>query len=306
MRTLEQKISDAGPYNQRIDPHLLTIARKELETSGQLSTIREHGTPWHHLTGHPPTEVAARLAEQASISRRIGRQQFTMRVGQALEIAVYRALRRQTHLEYFGAFIDLDGHDDATRYRKEEPPSNISGHRMPGDLSLDFLVYSPDGGFAGLEVKNIREWIYPDREEVTSLIHKCCAFDAVPVLICRRYAYSTYSVLSRCGVLLHQCYNQLYPSADAELAALARDKKMLGFHDIRLGNEPDRRLEKFIGQDLPALLPSARARFDEYKDLLCDYGSGSMGYDEFAGRALRRSRGENEDGDFDADDFADW
>ena len=33
-RTLEQKISDAGPYNQRIDPHILTEARKNLQDQG--------------------------------------------------------------------------------------------------------------------------------------------------------------------------------------------------------------------------------------------------------------------------------
>jgi hypothetical protein len=33
-RTLEQKISDAGPYNQRIDPHILSDVRNRLETEG--------------------------------------------------------------------------------------------------------------------------------------------------------------------------------------------------------------------------------------------------------------------------------
>ena len=34
MRTLEQKISDAGPPNQRVEPLHLTTARKKLEDLG--------------------------------------------------------------------------------------------------------------------------------------------------------------------------------------------------------------------------------------------------------------------------------
>ena len=38
-----------------------------------------------------------------------------------------------------------------------------------------------------------------------------------------------------------------------------------------------------------------REQFDQYKDLLFPYATGEMPYEEFAGRALRRSRGEPED-----------
>jgi hypothetical protein len=36
MRTLEMKISDAGPFNQRIDPHILTDARDAMVEEGVL------------------------------------------------------------------------------------------------------------------------------------------------------------------------------------------------------------------------------------------------------------------------------
>jgi hypothetical protein len=35
MRILEQKISDSGPFNQRMDPHILTDARKALFQKGE-------------------------------------------------------------------------------------------------------------------------------------------------------------------------------------------------------------------------------------------------------------------------------
>jgi cell envelope opacity-associated protein A len=39
-RILERKISDAGPTNQRIDPHILTEARKEPAEKGSILEIR--------------------------------------------------------------------------------------------------------------------------------------------------------------------------------------------------------------------------------------------------------------------------
>lgn len=41
-RTLEQKISDAGPYNQRINPHVLTPARNLLIDEGEVIKIMAH------------------------------------------------------------------------------------------------------------------------------------------------------------------------------------------------------------------------------------------------------------------------
>ena len=70
---------------------------------------------------------------------------------------------------------------------------------------------------------------------------------------------------------------------------------MLGYHDIRVGNDPDERLLRFIRDHLPKVLPGARERFDAFKDLLFEYATSAMDYQEFAGRARRRQRGEPED-----------
>lgn len=71
---------------------------------------------------------------------------------------------------------------------------------------------------------------------------------------------------------------------------------MLGYHDIRVGNNPDPRLLKFVTVNLPKIAADARAKFDAHKNLLEPYANGEMPYDEFAGRVLRRGRGESEDG----------
>jgi hypothetical protein len=249
---------------------------------------------WYHLPDAPAGLLTDRLAVLGPVHDRTSAQEFTLRSGQTLEIAIYRALRDQP-LPFLGAFPDLEDHDDSTLYSKEEPPKVLSGRALPGDMRLDFVVLHPTAGPAGIEAKNVREWLYPNRREIIDLLHKCCAVDAVPVLIARRISYSTFSILHVTGVLVHQTFNQRYPFSDAELAGLVQQKDLLGYHDVRVGHEPDRRLVKFLHEDLPSLIPAARERFSKYKDLLLRYGTREIDYPEFAWRVRQRDRGQPED-----------
>jgi hypothetical protein len=106
----------------------------------------------------------------------------------------------------------LKEHGDDKLYSKDDPPSVVGDLAIPGNKKLDFEIFTETAGIVGIEVKNIREWIYVDRPEVTEMLGKCCALNAVPVLIARRIQYETFSVLNPCGVLIHQTYNQLYPN----------------------------------------------------------------------------------------------
>lgn len=302
-RTLEQKISDAGPYSQRIDPHILTPVRKALENDGIIKRVFHDNVPWFHLRDTDPAEVAARLAVQLAIYRALSAGTVHKRIGQCLEIATYRALLIGPLAEFQGRFRDLIEHDDSTSYSKEEPQQHIGARALHGDQRLDFLVRHPEAGYLGLECKNTRPWLYPHDEDIKETLVKCLALDVVPVLIVRRNPFVTFKLLSTCGVILHQTYNQLLPNADAVLAEQARDKKLLGYHDIRLGNAADARMIKFIGQNMPRVAVEARAKYDEFKDLLYDFATGAMPYDEFAGRVRRRSHGDPED--FDEDLFPD-
>jgi hypothetical protein len=132
---------------------------------------------------------------------------------------------------------ELEKHAEDKLYSKEEPPGTISGRSM-GKQRVDFIVLS-GSVIAGLEVKNVRHWLYPHVDEIRVMLKKCCHTDIVPVLIARRIPYITSEILRASGCVLHQTYNQLYPNADVELAKRARDKNLLGYHDIRIGSEPD-------------------------------------------------------------------
>ena len=139
--------------------------------------------------------------------------------------------------------------------------------------------------------------MYPHVAEIKETLRKCLALNAVPVLIARRIPFVTFNVLGKCGLVIHQTYNQLLPEFDAELAAQVRDKTILGYHDVRTGNLPDAQLVKFVTVDLPAVAATARVKFEDNRHLLEAYAFGDMGYEEFTGRVLRRARGEDERGE---------
>ena len=188
---------------------------------------------------------------------------------------------------------NLEAHDDSTQYSRIEPEV-ISGHQVTGGL-VDFVLTTPDGVRGAIEAKNIRQWVYPNRPEIKELLRKSLNLDAVPVLIARRIPFVTFYVLSECGVLFHQMYNQLYPATDEKLAALAKDKRLLGCHDIRVGHYPDVRLKRFITEYLVPLLPEAQERFEKFRDLVAGYVDGTYTYEAFTARVRRRGRGVSED-----------
>ena len=297
-RILEQKISDAGPGGMRVDPHILTPARRELQDEGVIAQTADPATgiKWFYLARTPYPDVKARLDVLQPIQRAMQQRDVLHRVGQALEIATYRGLIQHSnqYTAFFGGFPDLALHDDSRLYSRTEPPNTLSGRTVKG--FLDYLILTPHGA-AAIEVKNIREWLYPDRAEVRELLRKACGLDAVPVLIGRRIPFVTRKLLTTCGGLVHETYNQRFAEADRALAEQAADKKLMGFHDIRIGNLPDDRLLKFLGTNLPAVMERTRETYDRYQALLAAFGNEEISYPEFAARVRRRTEGQNEDRD---------
>ena len=302
MRTLEQKISDAGPGDQRIDPHILLASRNDLLEEGRIAQLKHRNVKWYYLPETDAQKRESRFGEQEPIHKALSQGDLSLRIGQALEIAVFRLLRTQS-LHSFGNFPDLDHNADDQLYKKAEPPSDANGREIPKGKKLDFLIAAGgESGLAGIEVKNVRAWIYPHHDDLRDLLLKCCHLEAVPILIARRIQYATFTVFNPCGLLIHQTYNQRYPESERELAQKAKNKTLLGYHDICIGNDPDPRLHRFIHENLPKVLPERRRQFEKFKDLLWEYANRKMSYREFAGRVGRRKRGLPEDGDFATDE----
>jgi hypothetical protein len=174
LRTLEQKICDAGPINQRIDPHVVTNALRLLKNDLFVEQSPSGGR-WFRLRDAPQAEAVAKGERLEALLAQIHSHTFTLRIGQALETAVFRGLLRQSTLNFYGGFPDLDSHDDSTLYKNVPPPAIRNG-RSIGNRLFDFIV-SAHGVDAGIEVKNIREWVYPTSTVVKELVFKALTLD---------------------------------------------------------------------------------------------------------------------------------
>lgn len=296
-RTLEMKISDAGPLNQRLDPHVFGPVRKRLEQEGQILRITRHGRDWFALRDTPPVIVERRITEQFETLRPTLDGAFNIRLGDTLEIAVHRALRdaQKLGLHSIGGFRGLADAPTTSKIPKEQPPAIFGGRELQGNKRFDFLVGTAT--WAGIECKNVREWLYPDRPEIRDMLGKAIDLDIPPILIARRIPYVTRRLLQPAGVLLWETLNQLYPPEAANLAAQLRHKDSLGFFDIRATDSPSTTLHDFVCRIIPAELAGARTRFDQFKDLLDEFARGRMRYKEFAARIRRREGSKNEDWD---------
>ena len=299
MRTLEMKIADAGPAHLRVNPHIITAVRNSMIKRG---AIIKTDNFWYHRANADRAAVADRLAVLVPLHRRTSERAFTLRMGQTLEISILKSLP-QSGMNFVGGFTDLHLHDDSSNYKKEEPPLSFSGRTMPGDMRFDFLAFHPSAGPIGIEAKNIREWVYPNRSEVKELLHKAVYADTLPVLVARRIPYVTFMLLNTCGVMVFENLNQQYPFSDADLAEAVRKKEDLGYHDVRAGNEPNPRLLHFLATVVPARAEEYRARFERYRDLLGSFADGDMGYPTFAAMVRRRAAGEPEEADWVHDDI---
>ena len=81
-RTLEQKISDSGPNNQRVEPLVSTQARNSLVKAGRIVPLKRGKTPWFHLSETAEGQVEERLKVLEPIYTRTQEGLFTQRLGQ--------------------------------------------------------------------------------------------------------------------------------------------------------------------------------------------------------------------------------
>lgn len=300
LRTLEHKIADGGPYNQRVNPHVITNAKKALTNEGEIVEILSEGMNWYYVKGTPDEIRARRLLELSTLHKEATSDKISKRIGQSLEIAVQRGLIA-SNTTFLGNFIGIDDRDDSILYTKEEPPSSLNGRTIEGKSKFEFIIQN--GLWAGVEIKNIRPWLYPDSPEIKSLISKSLDLNIVPVLIARRIPYVTNMLLRTCGGITWETLRQRYPETAHDLADRVRDKLTLGYSDITIGNNLDNPLLTFISEILPRTLPEQFERFQQYADLLKAFSKNSMPYNEFAARVRRRRQDRNENDDFDFINF---
>ncbi len=134
------------------------------------------------------------------------------------------------------------------------------------------MQFGHDAGPLCIECKNYREWTYPNQQFIKDLIIRSIELNAVPVLIARRIHYTTITnFLLPAGIIAHESYYQYFPADQAELAAKAKDKRLLGFTDVTASEDPHNRTLTFFKTHLPKIADPMAAKWNANKNALLSY-----------------------------------
>lgn len=83
----------------------------------------------------------------------------------------------------------------------------MTGHTT--QKNFDFILNGFDFGSIGIECKNYREWLYPNSFSITETIRKALETDTFPLLVARRFHYTTRTnILQHVGIIAHKAYSQ--------------------------------------------------------------------------------------------------
>ena len=99
----------------------------------------------------------------------------------------------------------------------------------------------------GVEIKNVRQALYPSSTEVWDLLTKLAPFpDVVPVLVCRLAHLTLFRMFADIGAIAHYTQNQYFSGA-IPAARFKAVTKELGFNDAQRVPDPDRPIPAVVG-----------------------------------------------------------
>jgi hypothetical protein len=254
--------------NTPFEPHHLTDAKKYMLSSGELvaetdSTrggrdVALYRTAFDLGRSKAIDEAAAR--KRLLLARYYGFTEGSASAGEGLtgvagEVAVHGAIMRA------GVGTSM-----AKTYRDRPSASALFGVPIPGGLgpldnaillqplTRELLPREPYGVVIPIEVKNIREWVYPHTKELYQLLHKSVLLQRemperpfVPVLICRRLHKTTTFMAKAIGFFAIDSRKHYFPvHSRIEGEKLKELRVELGLTDITQNITDTRRLENAL------------------------------------------------------------
>lgn len=267
---IQARISDNPWKGSAIDPHHVTPALRELTNEGEL---RPDSAPTRggrdvqlFLSTAPRTKTAVEKAagrKRLLLSRYMGWAKGTPSragvIGPAAE-RVFHASIAST-----GAFtLAQPGGGDVR---------DFLGLSLPGPLDSAGFYVPLTNGIPGqpiavpIEVKNLRDWIYPANTELYQLLDKAArlhvhvngAVPIAPVLACRRAHYTTFRMAKQLGFFIIETRRQFI--GDVEHDKLAEVRAELWLTDLTSTQGADDKIVRALSRVFPTQAPITAANW---------------------------------------------
>lgn len=261
----EARIADAAwpTIGHRIEPHHLSTARRDLLEAGSIAeqTAVARGRRQVTVVVSTVPRRATAIAKAAQrkrllLTRYLGWAQGTPSrpgiVGPAAERATHASLVAAAPYGY--RLLQPDG-----RGVVEILGTTLTG---PLDNAAIYTALNDDGSPGGsvaipIEVKNVRDWLYPSSPEPYQLLEKAAYITRnqpdvplTPVLVCRRAHYTLYRMAKDLGFFILETHRQfiLPQASEDEVIELRRE---LGFYDMVRDVGADDRIVRRLTHALP-------------------------------------------------------
>lgn len=284
---VEAKAADVRWAGQQvgINPHHLTTARKRLIGQGRLLGESSRTRGGHVIETFHLTDTADRVWKPAAARKRLL---------QARYLGWAQGTRRHPH-GLVGAGAERVVHASLLAsapagYRIERPDGGdvreFLGMLVPGGaLDSAAQLIMMDGGVPTgiaaipIEVKNLRDWIYPHKAELFQLLAKAALLQReqpdtpmIPVLVCRRVQWTAAKMAKALGFYVIDLRRQyLVPTPDINDADLAEVRTELGYRDLLKSDEPDDVLVKHFTTSLPQHASRSAERWAQSAEVLGDF-----------------------------------
>lgn len=268
-----------------IEPHHLSTARQQLGQEGIIVEIEEAtrgGRPIGtlHRTDLPKRET---VIDRAAARKRLlqaryqrwgfGDKSTAALLGPSGERVARASLAAATYAGLRSISSDFG------------PVGKLLGVEFPG--KFDSGVYMPsliDDDTPGptitvpIEVKNRRGWVYPTTAQLHQLLAKAAHLQTmrpdtpiVPVLICRRFHFTTQKMAKQLGFFVIAAKNQFidWPEDDTRLLDEVVDE--LGYLDLINHSGANEEITGFIARGLPKIIFESAGKWQRFGPALKPY-----------------------------------
>jgi len=292
---LETKIAEAGPSYMRVNPHHISTALTSLRADGLVNLAHEVLTtklyaprdwdPTSKTDSERLTRIETGYRDYLDVQRKDR--------GRSLERITQKAIEETNQFHWYN--------------RPGRPPPNgtiVSGSLLTGSGNLDhYLSHKGSQGLLiGIDDKNLRDWVYPHRPEIRTLLKKCLAYNMLPVLVARKVHFTTRNVFHHLGALAFETHFQFFDPIYEEQLTDVKHKDGVGFADIRYYEHPPPHLVKMFSSTLVNLLPHSWQTFSNNAQLIREYTEEEIDYHDLLVRLGLAEEFEEEDQEYEEPD----
>jgi len=276
-RELERRISEVGPGGWRVEPVYVSGGKRMLIREEQVNVHDSSVGEFYSLSGANKKEVNKYLEEKVDIYKRFSElSQTERRLGGVAERVYAKAMEQAENVLIHGTTGEVDTIDGKVSKRTIDG----GGYDRMSDTKF------------GVEVKNIREWAYPDSWEVWKALQSCAELEVMPVYIARQIAYPTFKFFGEVGAIGYTTYKQFW---DVTLKDRLEDVRVkFGFKDIvfpveypvsdedrPLVNAPTERDVALFTKTVPKMAKQKGELFMKQKDMIWKYADRGLGKDNY-------------------------